>query len=164
MPKEAAAAYRGLVARSDTTLWHLLRLTHPSRSNWAGIVWLYQHGHHAAELAARCRQVGDIRIPIAIAERLGAPRGHAVREMLREWGATYRGDEVPSLAFHVYEHLDLIEEALGLRPRSGDRELVVEQAVKLLGDLPKVPEQSSSRSSNSPLALARHCTSPHAHF
>lgn len=141
VPKEVKAAYKGLVARSDATLWHLLRHTHPSKSNWAGIVWIYQHGHHAAEIGARCRQVGDIRIPIAIAERLGAPRGHAVREMLREWGATYRGDEVPSLAFHVYEHLDLIEEALGLRPRSGDRELVAERAVKLLGELPKVPEQ-----------------------
>ena len=141
VPKEVKAAYKELVARSDATLWHLLRLTHPSKSNWAGIVWIYQHGHHAAEIGARCRQVGDIRIPIAIAELLGAPRGHAVREMLREWGAIYRGDEVPSLAFHVYEHLDLIEEALGLRPRSGDRELVAERAVKLLGELPKVPEQ-----------------------
>lgn len=144
VPSGATAAYKGLISRSDATLWHLLRLANlgkGNRNSVCGILWSYRRGADEEEIAARCRQLEDIRVPIAIAERLGVPRGQAVREMLTEWGSAYRRDEAPSLVFHVYEHLDLLEEALGLRPRSGDRELVADRAVKLLGELPKVPEQ-----------------------
>src|SRR5262249_22457351 len=82
------------------------------------------------------------RLVVRMLAKLGLPADGPARVSLhRYWyhQATYADLDWPTLAFYFFEHLDLIEEALGVRPKSGEQELSEKGALQLLAWLPKIP-------------------------
>ena len=69
---------------------------------------------------------------------LGASADDSARSALHS-DSYYADLECPTLAFYFLEHLDLIEEALGVRPKSGADEWSEKGVLQLLAWLPKVP-------------------------
>jgi hypothetical protein len=95
-------------------------------------------------LRARLEQGLDFRLVVRMLATLGLPADGPMRMTLhRYWyhRAAYADLDCPTLAFYFLEHLELIEEALGVRPKSGEHELVEKGALQLLAWLPKIPQR-----------------------
>src|SRR5262249_38645465 len=95
-------------------------------------------------MRSRLEQGLDFRLVVRMLTKLGTPTDDVARMALhRYWyrRAAYADLDCPTLAFYFLEHLDLIEEALGVRPKSGEQELSEKAALQLLGWLPKIPER-----------------------
>jgi len=138
-------AFRDLLSRPDFTLWHLLRLVRAELRNDLTVLSAVD-GTFAMPpgriLRARLEQGLDFRLIVRMLARLGLPADGAARMSLhRYWyhQATYADLDCPTLALYFFEHLDLIEEALGVRPKSGEQELAEKGALQLLAWLPKIP-------------------------
>src|SRR5262249_4503887 len=80
------------------------------------------------------------RLVVRMYAELGAPADASARSALHS--NTYYADlDCPTLAFYFLEHLDLIDEALGVQPKSGADEWSEKGVLQLLAWLPKVPER-----------------------
>jgi hypothetical protein len=92
-----------------------------------------------APLARHVHAGGDIRAALGELAALGiTPRGQLYR-LLNTEGAPVP-EPMPVSIFHLMlEHLDLFEEALGARPRSGEATLDTQQALDILALFPKTP-------------------------
>jgi hypothetical protein len=139
-------AFNDLLARPDLTPWHLLRLVRAELQNWQtalnAIDSAYVPGGPA--LRTRLEQGLDFRLVARMLAKLGLPAdGPARMSLQRGWhhDAAYADLDCPTLAFYFLERLELIEEALGLRPKSGEHELSEKAALQLLAWLPKVPQR-----------------------
>ena len=138
---------RDLLCRPDFTLWHLLRLVRADLYNGRTVLFVVNGTSGilpSRMLRARLEQGLDFRLVVRMLDTLGLPADGAMRMSLhRYWGqnAGYADLDCPTLAFYFLEHLDLIEEALGVRPKSGEHELGEKGALQLLAWLPKIPER-----------------------
>jgi hypothetical protein len=138
-------AFRDLLSRPEFTLWHLLRLVCAEAPNAVLSAIDTANGVPGGRmLRARLEQGLDFRLVVLMLAKLGQPADGAMRTILHRYGchsAAYADLDCPSLGFYFLERLDLIEEALGLRPRSGEEELSEKGALQLLAWLPKVPDR-----------------------
>jgi hypothetical protein len=142
------APFKRLFASPDFTLWHLLRLI---RADEYGFRTLLQYLDAAdlpqRTLRAKLEEGLDFRMAAQMRAALGGEKGDSVdataREALREayCSKQYVDLECPSLGLYFLEHLELFEEALGLRPQSGERPLSEMAALRALARLPKIPER-----------------------
>jgi hypothetical protein len=141
--KEEQAAFAELFARPDFTTWHLLRLVQKEMGNWRTLFDVIEGPYLPARiLRARFEQGLDVRMAAQMLAVLGTPADHAARGTLaHHFKASHLELDIPTAQLYFLDHLDLMEEALGLRPRSGDGELSDKAALQLLAWLPKVPER-----------------------
>ena len=137
--------FRDLLSRPDFTLWHLLRLIRAElHDGWSVLNAIDSaYGIPAGRmLRARLEQGVDFRLVARMLAKLGLPADGTMRSSLHRYGhhnAAYADLDCPTLAVYYVEHLDLIEEALGLRPKSGEQELSEKAALQLLAWLPRIP-------------------------
>jgi hypothetical protein len=139
-------AFRDLFSRPDFTLWHLLRLVRAETPNERIVLNGTSGILPSWTLRARLEQGVDFRLVVRMLAELGLPADGPVRMCLDRspyWYhyAGYADLDCPTLSFYFLEHLDLIEEALGVRPKSGEHELAEKAALNLLAGLPKIPER-----------------------
>src|SRR5262249_50711618 len=105
-------ALRDLLSRPDFTLWHLLRLVPGDDSDVLSAIMDGAYGISPGRvLRARLEQGLDFRLVVRMLAKLDLPADGMMR-----WGfhPAYADLDCPTLAFYFLEHLDLIEEALGL--------------------------------------------------
>jgi hypothetical protein len=136
--------FHDLLSRSDVTLWHLLRLVRAEYNDAHTLYFSMLNGTSdivpARILRARLEQGLDFRLLMHTLAKLDLPADGVMR-----WGfhpyynSAYADLDCPTLPLYFLEHLDLIEEALGLRPKSGESELPERGALQLLALLPKIP-------------------------
>lgn len=141
-------ALHDLLSRPDFTVWHLLRLIRSEELRNGRTVLDAVDATFAIlpgrALRSRLEQGLDFRLVVRMLTKLGTPADDVARMALhRYWHhrAAYADLDCPTLAFYFLEHLDLIEEALGVRPKSGEQELSEKAALQLLAWLPKIPER-----------------------
>jgi hypothetical protein len=134
---------RDLLSRRDFTLWHLLRMVRADLYNGRTVLFVVNGTSSILPsliLRARLEQGLDFRLVVRMLAELGLPADGAMRMSLYR-NAGYADLDCPTLAFYFLEHLDLIEEALGVRPKSGEHKLEEKGALQLLAWLPKIPER-----------------------
>lgn len=136
---------RELFAHPDFTKWHLLRLGnyHTTRGRDATyMLKRFDYGTQDKAITAYCTQCPDVRVPIGIIGKLGANARGIVRGMLHQYARVSLLERpIPTLAYHVYDNLDVVQEALGMAPKADLLELDAAAALDLLGELPKVPDR-----------------------
>jgi hypothetical protein len=137
---EAHQAFRDLLSRPDFTLWHLLRLVRAEATDVFRAMMGGVYGIPPGRvLSARLEQGLDFRLVVRMLAELGPPPADGPMRDALHYAGYYADLDCPTLAFYFLEHLDLIEEALGIRPKSGEHELSEKGALRLLAWLPKVP-------------------------
>ena len=130
-----------------TTLWHLLRDQNPREHTgrywyWTLLNIMNQHQGSSSvrHLQHLITQGVDMRLVAAVWSSAGGTnplRAHLASDWGRElnmWAGT-------SLWQHFSEHLDLIDEALGMRPQSGEHPLHRMAAIEALQIFPQVPKR-----------------------
>jgi Domain of unknown function (DUF4132) len=135
--------FSDLLSRPDFTLWHLLRLVRADLPHLQAVLNVVNGNSGILPfriLRARLEQGLDFRLVVHMLAELGLPTDGPMRVSL-SWhhNAAYADLDCPTLCFYFLEHLDLIEEALGVRPKSGEHELPEKGALQLLAWLPKIP-------------------------
>lgn len=145
IPKEMMAAFEQVLAHPGITLWHLARLVKPRTAGWRSLMGVALNPSDAVfewSFSARCKDGVDFRVIAGIGAAIGLPPDQHVRLMLQAFNfARTSVAELPSLRFHILEQIDVVEEALGMRPKLGTQELDTERALELLEELGVVPEQ-----------------------
>jgi hypothetical protein len=134
--------FEELLAHPDFTLWHLMRLVAQEVDQWQTLFDVLNSGDALPErtLLSRLDQGLDFRTAVQILAALGAP-ADAVALGVLEYACDPDDLAVDyhSLNYYFLEHLDLIDEALGQRTRSGGAPVNEKAAMQLLASLPKVP-------------------------
>jgi hypothetical protein len=141
------APLKRLLARPDFTLWHLLRLVSAdvTGSGWSALLGrLNETETPEKTLRAKMEEGLDFRLLTQMQAMLGdlaRPADASARGALYNayWNYLYVDLDWPSLPLYFLEHLDLLEEALGMRPKSGEGALNEKAALDLLAWLPKIP-------------------------
>jgi hypothetical protein len=131
-----------LLSCPDFTLWHLLRMVRADLHNGRTLFFVVNGTSRILPsriLRARLEQGLDFRLVVRMLAKLGLPADGAMRMSLCWHYNAYADFDCPTLGFYFLEHLDLIEEAFGLRPKSGAQELPERGALQLLAGLPKIP-------------------------
>ncbi len=133
-------------ASAKVTIWHLVTLIRGTNSYWKlfdcvseekGYVQSFLPAEH---LRRHLRAGLDFRTVAALWHNAGQReplREYLTEEYLRDLGET----EIDGLWVYCAEHLELIDEALGLSPQSGDKPLITMAALEILERFPKVPRR-----------------------
>jgi len=141
------ADVRAFIADPRLSLWHLQRLAIPGMSQWRTLLMVLEHPSDMIEraLAERIkREETDFRTLVAMqcTYRPEIKPDDLVRRMTQRYYGPNAEDELhSSLEHYVLEHLDVLEEALGVRPPTGETKLDEMTALRLIGRLSKVPER-----------------------
>lgn len=146
VPKEVPIAIEQVLSHSAVSLWHLARLVNPGTTGWRSVVGIALQPYEGVGeklFNVKCMDGMDLRVVAGIGAAIGLPQDRYVRQQLLPYGfsrASLPVDEVPSLRFHVLEQLHVVEEALGMRPRTGTQDLDPVRALEILQELDLVPE------------------------
>lgn len=133
-------------ASADVTVRHLVTLIRSTNSYWTLFDCVseersYSQGYLPAQRVRHHLRAGlDFRTVAALWRDAGQReplREYLTKEYLRDLGET----EIDGLWIYCAEHLDLIDEALGLTPQSGDKPLITMAALEILERFPKVPKR-----------------------
>ena len=131
----------------DTTIWHLLRDRNPKENQgryWGAtllsIMNAYRPSAAARRLGEMIEQGADVRVLAAIWKQLGGT--DTLRAHLGiDWGRELDAWQDTNLWQYCAENLDLIDEALGMRPQSSEWPLYRMAAIEALQVFPKVPKR-----------------------
>jgi hypothetical protein len=137
--------YLDLFARPEVTPWHLLRLVRRYLAHRSSLFAMFDMETPFPAIRAlrtRLEDGLDFRVVARILDALGEPADNAARMALgASWRTEYAGLDCATMHLYFLEHIDLVEEALGLRPQSGQFHLDEKAGLRLLAWLPQVPEQ-----------------------
>ena len=139
-----APALKQLFQRPDFTLWHLLRLVKTELTHWRNLLDVVDRNPDlpARVLRARLAEGLDLRLVVEMLARLGTPSDQIARGVLsHHYRTPYAELDCPTMHLYFLNHIELIEEALGMRAKSGELALQEKAALQVLASLPQVPER-----------------------
>lgn len=133
-------AFEDLFSHPDFTLWHRIRLLN-GLDGWQTLLDRLTYGHlETKALLSKLEQGLDFRVPVKMLAKREIAEDHVARRVLEStYSSPYLDVNIPTLPYYFLEHIDLIEEALGQRPRSGKASLSENAALGLLAWMPQIP-------------------------
>ncbi len=129
------------------TAWHLIRDVRPTQDHGYYFQWtLFDTLGRPTDMPSLTRLRAmlaeglDIRVPMNVSKALGATDPLAAY-LGAIWDRSLASWEGSTLWYYCADNLELIDEALGLKPQSGDRALQKLAGLEVLALFPKVPKR-----------------------
>ncbi len=136
-----------VMAHPDLTLWHLLQFVNGVHGDVdARAHALFDTSPQGQAMRERLGAGQDIRVYAAVLSKLGG-RGDTLSRFLLQasyWAPDLGSWPADALWPHMTDAFDLIDEAMGLKPRSGKETLSEICALEMLSHFPKTPARYAS--------------------